>query len=297
MGRLFTAHIGINFAGSSNALRGCINDAKDLFRVFRPMAAASDILTEASARIADVRQFIAEQLTQLKAGDTLFLSRSSHGTQVPDRDGDEQDGKDEAFVCYGLDLLIDDEFRAILSRRAAGSFVVVFDDCCHSGTGHRFVGDADRPAEALARSLPWHAIPDECRLRLSRDCSRGLKDDAGVLHIAACQSHEVAWDGSRRMPDGTTRANGAGTMALLDALASGAKTWSDVFTGIASKFPGKYKQTPIASGDTSLLAMRVAGAVVPVVPPPANGGVSVSPPETIKLYWPGSEQGITYRRA
>lgn len=271
MGRLFSAHIGINFAGSSNALRGCINDAKDLFRVFQPMAFASDFLTERFANITDVRGFISAWLAKLQPGDTLFLSRSSHGTQVPDRDGDEQDGKDEAFVCFGLDLLIDDEFRAILSRRAAGSFVVVFDDCCHSGTGQRFVGDPDRPADALARSLPWHAIPDECRLRLSRDCSRGLKDDAGVLHIAACQSHEVAWDGSRQMPDGTTRANGAGTMAMLDALAGGAKTWSDVFTGLASRLPSKqYKQTPIATGDSSLLAMRVAGAVQPVVPPPAS---------------------------
>ena len=34
VGRLFSAHIGINFAGSSNALRGCINDAKDLMRAF-----------------------------------------------------------------------------------------------------------------------------------------------------------------------------------------------------------------------------------------------------------------------
>ena len=268
MGRLFSAHIGINFAGSSNALRGCINDAKDLMRAFSGMTAQPpDITTEASARIADVRQFIAENLALLKAGDTLFLSRSSHGTQVPDRDGDEQDGKDEAFVCFGLDLLIDDEFRAILSRRAAGSFVVVFDDCCHSGTGQRFVGDPDRPADALARSLPWSAVPDECRLRLSRDCSRGLKDDAGVLHIAACQSHEVAWDGSRN-----GRPNGAGTLALLDSLAAGAKTWDDVFTGIRSRLPSKqYKQTPIASGDVSLLAMRIAGAVQPVVPPPVGG--------------------------
>lgn len=272
MGRLFSAHIGVNFAGTNNALRGCINDAKDLLAVFNDITIAvggtSDFLTERQATIAGVREFVATHLRNLQPGDTLFLSRSSHGTQVPDRDGDEQDGKDEAFVCYGLDLLIDDEFRAILSRRAAGSFVVVFDDCCHSGTGQRFVGDADRPAEALARSLPWHAIPDECRLRLSRDCSRGLKDDAGVLHIAACQAHEVAWDGSRN-----GRPNGAGTLALLDALAAGAKTWSDVFTGIRSRLPSKqYKQTPMASGDMSLLAMRVAGAVQPVVPPPASGG-------------------------
>ena len=265
MGRLFSAHIGINFAGTNNALRGCVNDAKDLMRAFASITAKPpDITTETSARIADVRQFIAENLALLQAGDTLFLSRSSHGTQVPDRDGDEQDSKDEAFVCYGFDLLIDDEFKAILSRRVAGSFVVVFDDCCHSGTGLRFVGDADRPAEALARSLPWHALPAESVPDVI-DLSRGLGDDAGVLHMAACQPHEVAWDGSRN-----GKPNGAGTLALLDSLAAGAKAWSDVFSGIASRLPSKqYKQNPMATGDTSLLAMPVAGAVQPVLPPPA----------------------------
>ena len=80
-----------------------------------------DITTEASACIADVRQFIAENLACFSPATPCFCSLIPR-TQVPDRDGDEQDGKDEAFVCFGLDLLIDDEFRAILSR-ARGGFV------------------------------------------------------------------------------------------------------------------------------------------------------------------------------
>lgn len=270
MGKLFSAHIGINFAGTSNALRGCVNDSADMLKAWNDITMAaggtSDFLTERRATLAGVREFIATHLRNLQSGDLLFLSRSSHGTQIPDRDGDETDGKDEAFVCYGLDLLSDDEFATILAKRAAGSYVVVFDDCCHSGTGLRFVGDPDRPADALARSLPWQAIPQATRDNFERGAAPPPSASRGVLHIAACQDHEVAWDGSR---DG--RPNGAGTLALLDALAAGAKTWNDVFTGIRSRLPSKqYKQTPIASGDSSLLAMRVAGAVEPVVPPPAS---------------------------
>jgi hypothetical protein len=268
---LHCGHIGINFEGTSNALRGCINDAKDFFKVFRPLCQSGDILTERSATIGEVRQFLAERLGVLKAGDLLFLSRSSHGTQIPDRDGDEQDGKDEAFVCYGLDLLADDEFATILAKREAGSFVVVFDDCCHSGTGLRFVGDPDRPADALPRNLPWQAIPQPTRDNFQRGAPPPPSAARGVLHIAACQAHEVAWDGSRN-----GRANGAGTLAFLDSLAAltPGGTWGDLFSGICSRLPSKqYKQTPYGSGDTSLLAMPVKRAQVAVVqPPPVTGG-------------------------
>lgn len=122
MGNLHCGHIGINFEGTSNALRGCVNDAKDFFKTFRPLCQSSDIIAERSATLTDVRLFLAERLSKLAPGDLLFLSRSSHGTQIPDRDGDETDGKDEAFVCYGLDLLSDDEFATILAKRAAGSY-------------------------------------------------------------------------------------------------------------------------------------------------------------------------------
>ena len=277
MGKLFSAHIGINFAGTSNALRGCVNDSADMLKAWNDITMAaggtSDFLTERRATLAVVREFIATHLRNLQSGDLLFLSRSSHGTQIPDRDGDEDDGKDEAFVCYGLDLLSDDEFATILAKRAAGSYVVVFDDCCHSGTGLRFVGDPDRPADALARSLHWQAIPQPTRYNFERVAPPPPAAARGVLHIAACQAHEVAWDGSR---DG--RPNGAGTLAFLDSLKQvGAKgTWGELFTAIRSRLPSaQYKQTPFASGDMSMLAMPIGAGVqagAGSTPPPVVGG-------------------------
>lgn len=290
---IHSAHIGINFAGTNNALRGCVNDAEDLLKLWHPITTAnggsSDKLTERGATISNVRQFIGEKLALLKPGDLLFLSRSSHGTQVPDRDGDEHDGKDEAFVCYGLNLLIDDEFATLLTKRAAGSFVVVFDDCCHSGGGQRFMSDPDLPPDSKARNLPWDVIPDDCRAAVPRGVSPPPGASAGVLHIAACQADQVAWDGSRN-----GRANGAGTLAFLDSFER-TGTWGQLFSRIRSQPLFKqYKQNPHIDGDEKLAAM-------PIVPigssPPVSGGIaSGGPPETVKLYWPGLEQGIIYRR-
>lgn len=276
MGKLFSAHIGINFAGTSNALRGCVNDSADMLKAWNDITMAaggtSDFLTERRATLAGVRDFISTHLRNLQSGDLLFLSRSSHGTQIPDRDGDETDGKDEAFVCYGLDLLSDDEFATILAKRAAGSYVVVFDDCCHSGTGLRFIGEAMLPADGIARHIPWQAIPEPVRDNFQRGAAPPPSASRWVLHIAACQAHEVAWDGSR---DG--RPNGAGTLAFLDSLKQvGVKgTWGDLFTVIREKLPSKqYKQTPFMSGDMSMLAMPI-GAQVQAggsTPPPVVGG-------------------------
>ena len=75
-----------------------------------------------------------------------MFSFSSHGTQVPDQNGDETvDHVDEAFACYDIaqkggdwdrdTVIIDDELHALLSDIPKGVLVEVFLDTCHSGTG------------------------------------------------------------------------------------------------------------------------------------------------------------------
>eukprot|EP00923_Selenidium_pygospionis_P000172 GHVN01000304.1.p1 GENE.GHVN01000304.1~~GHVN01000304.1.p1 ORF type:complete len:103 (+),score=20.99 GHVN01000304.1:387-695(+) len=54
-----------------------------------------------------------------KAGDSLFFHYSGHGTRVPDLDGDEEDGFDEALVPLDFkksEMLIDDIVNQILMR-------------------------------------------------------------------------------------------------------------------------------------------------------------------------------------
>jgi hypothetical protein len=87
----------------------------------------------------------------LKPGDNLFIYLTGHGNQIPDQNGDEKDGFDEAFVCYDTPLqtdahysdrlLIDDVLDQLITgvRRKIGPggqiFMVV--ECCHSGTIER----------------------------------------------------------------------------------------------------------------------------------------------------------------
>ncbi len=80
----------------------------------------------------------------LSSNDTFLFYDSTHGTQVPDLNGDEtEDELDEAFVLYNAynsnsriadnsGLLIDDQMDRILSHIPAKKMMIV--DACHSGT-------------------------------------------------------------------------------------------------------------------------------------------------------------------
>ncbi|KAJ7883111.1 peptidase C14, caspase domain-containing protein, partial [Mycena leptocephala] len=107
--------IGINYRGQSHELRGCINDAKHIFRFlvryagYRPEDIV--VLTDDSpyARAQPTRQNMIDAMHCLVKGtqphDALFFhckSHSGHGGQTPDFDGDEVDGYDD--VIFPLDF-------------------------------------------------------------------------------------------------------------------------------------------------------------------------------------------------
>ena len=64
--------------------------------------------------------------------DSLLIYYSGHGMSVRDRNGDESDRKDEAFVFRDGYLLDDISNKLIAGNRAKHLFLI--SDCCHSGT-------------------------------------------------------------------------------------------------------------------------------------------------------------------
>ena len=106
------------------------------------------VLADKDATKANVMAKLTDIIGKAKAGklDHVVFSFSSHGTQVPDQNGDETvDHVDEAFACYDIaqkggdwdrdTVIIDDELHALLSDIPKGVLVEVFLDTCHSGTG------------------------------------------------------------------------------------------------------------------------------------------------------------------
>jgi len=72
--------------------------------------------------------------------DIFFFFYSGHGNPMPDQDGDEEDGSDEAMClphangkCDPDSWLRDDDFSAQIADVTAGHKLIIL-DCCHSGT-------------------------------------------------------------------------------------------------------------------------------------------------------------------
>lgn len=289
-----SAHLGINYAGTQHELGGCVADANELSKLFAPLVKSAggvlDKMLEREATIDGVREFVADAVRRLKAGDTLFLSRSGHGTQIADRDGDERDRKDECFVCFDLELMSDDEFAVLLSERASGSVVVVFDDCCNSGGGSRFISSPAELLDERPRFIPGTLLTASHE-RIDRHDMPLIRGSEGVLHISACKPEEVAWDTGR---------HGAATLALLAALQKIAATsriirnWGDLFAGIASQLPTKqHPQTPTLTGDATIARLVLPWMAEDLPPAAANvlelGVSGVTAPDVLRF------NGRTYR--
>lgn len=140
--------IGINYIGSKNQLQGCINDSHNIYNIltskynYRPedIVELNDDQQE-YIRIPTRENMIRAMQWLVKdaqPNDSLFFHYSGHGGQVPDQDGDEEDGMDDGVYPVDFqtaDPLIDDEIHDIMVRPLQpGVRLTALFDSCHSGT-------------------------------------------------------------------------------------------------------------------------------------------------------------------
>lgn len=140
--------IGINYIGTQNQLRGCINDAHNIFNFLTSMYGYSPddivMLTDDQTDMVRVptRNNMLRAMQWLVNGaqpnDSLFLHYSGHGGQTKDLDGDEADGMDD--VIYPVDFqvaghIVDDDMHDIMVKPLLpGVRLTALFDSCHSGT-------------------------------------------------------------------------------------------------------------------------------------------------------------------
>lgn len=248
--------IGIN-EYQSRPLAGCVKDARSWGAVLEQLGfAVSYLLDRQATREAMVAAFV--HLVSAGSPDVpLVLQYAGHGTQVPDDSGDEVDQFDEAFVPvdYHLGrLLLDDDVAAILSRLPQQASMTLFMDCCHSGTNSRFaplVG-ARNTSDERVRFLPPSAELVEAHREFRRTTralagGAGAAEDAlpGVVHFAACQDNEFAWETA-----GQGDFTGVASRLLKEAVARG--DTNEIFMAAVQRgVAAKARQHP--------LLMRLAG--------------------------------------
>lgn len=147
--------IGVNnYPGTHMDLKGCVNDAKDWAAELGARGFTVSKLLDDQATKAAMADAFKGVIAAAAPGDIVVITFSGHGTYVPDLNGDEIDGLDEALCPYDLQTggaaLIDDEIHTLFAARKQGVRLVLISDSCHSGTVTRAV-EADPDADDAPR--------------------------------------------------------------------------------------------------------------------------------------------------
>jgi hypothetical protein len=178
---------------------GCVLDAtqtaKFLETKYGFAGTAIKVLTNEQATAANIEQQFRQWLIEgTQPGDRVFFLYAGHGSQLPDDNGDEEDGLDETIAPYdvnpetGSGEIRDDVFDEMIALLSGRRAVLVFDSC-HSGTISRDIPKMHAfPRGGGARYLPR---PDQFKALAAREAtaysvegaprSRDLKRVGGFL--------------------------------------------------------------------------------------------------------------------
>ena len=205
--------VGINLFKNypQSTLHGCVNDAHDMASVLKAYLGFKDadisLLTDAQAAKQNIMSHLKTMVADAKAGrlNYLVFSMSSHGTQVPDRNGDEPDKADEAFCPYDLaqsgnqwdlnHLIVDDELHDLFVTLPSNVLLEVYLDTCHSGTGLKAI---DLMVDREPRFIPPPSFEAFAQIegRQSRGLAMRMRQKDLVHHIlwAACRDSQTSAD-------------------------------------------------------------------------------------------------------
>jgi hypothetical protein len=230
-------------------LHGAVNDVHKmqdlLLRDYDFETDDITILTNEHATRRAILEAFRKQLIQQADPNTIaVLHYSGHGSQIPDKNGDEPDGLDETIVPYDSSIALeserdiaDDTLGELLRElRATTPLITVILDCCHSGDGTR---EIDQPREIKRPVTPQTVA--------------GAKDDLPPDYavIGGCRSNEQSYEyGS---PEGPC---GALTYFLVEAArsakartAADSVTYQDVMEWVSAHVSdAKPRQHPVIDG-------------------------------------------------
>ncbi len=157
--------VGINEYKEANDLGGCVNDVLDMHFSLRSLfgfeAKEIRVLTDSRATQDNIIHRLEWLVEGATSGDFLVFHFSGHGSQIRDRDDDEEleDHLDELICPHDMNwdrhtYITDDTLNSILGPVPEGALLEVILDCCHSGTGLREMGLP--PPPELAAEHPTH---------------------------------------------------------------------------------------------------------------------------------------------
>ena len=194
--------IGINYTGTSNELYGCISDVNSIKeRISNQGFTDINVMTDLTSKKAtrnNILEAFKNLLINSKAGDLLFCLYSGHGSYTIDRNGDEQDGRDELIVSCDLQGVLDDELKSLIQTHLKeGVTLFAMFDSCFSGS---------------VLDLKYQYI-DSLNYDKFTENLKQLETKGNVLMISGCTDNQTSADAVFG-----GKPNGAMTWSLLESL-------------------------------------------------------------------------------
>lgn len=175
MSQAVSIHIGVNEPRPSSAADGRARLADSELAAWSMAELASQagygsmlVLRGQTATLAAVNTALWNASQLLTAGDTLLVTFSGHGGQVPDQDNEDLNGFDESWSLHDGELL-DDKLCGYWRLFNPGVRIVVVSESCYSGGIMRSVDEedlllqddqTDRPRRLRDGGMGW-AGPDQ----------------------------------------------------------------------------------------------------------------------------------------
>lgn len=222
--------VGINYVGTHQELRGCVNDANSMTAMLQSQGFIVEKMLDSAATTDGIKAGLARLTNGAQPGDVILFHYSGHGSQLPS--SAEPDGFEEIICPIDLDwatrLITDADLKNIFNSVPNGVNTTVVLDCCHSGTGmdqvESYTPAAPVPMRELVH-LDETSSPDksrfmpppadiitklENRVLVNWQTSRDV--NAGAMLIAGCQANQTSADA---FLNGTYQ--GAATASILAA--------------------------------------------------------------------------------
>jgi hypothetical protein len=236
--------------GSEARLYGCHNDVLDVERIVSEYGYGyQEVMRDTQGRLINVLRRMRYLAETARAGDTVVLFFSGHGTQIPLSGSDfEQSGFDQA-LCVSDGLLSDDRIWSQLLRFKTDVLVIMLVDTCFSGSMARFVNISQEIGEPfrakvldpfltlryLGENPAWRRQNDEYGVRGAAVSGKVANEaQATIIQLAAGRDTETVLDGRR---------NGLFTEKLLKHVMV-APSWNDLQRRIAAETAPR-GQTPV----------------------------------------------------
>jgi hypothetical protein len=228
-------------------LSGCVNDAKAWGAWLDGRGFSVDFLKDHEATSRSIQDGIEGLLTRASPGDIVVVQFAGHGTQIEDQSGDEgEDGFDEAWVPHDYEageFVIDDMLGAMFDRyRDRHVELVLFTDCCHSGSSTRAAFAPNSPVRAS--NSRFLEIPLELQRAFNTKYPGRVQTKSRAapvgweIHFAACQDHQSAYEENGR--GNFTRA----ALGILETASEKGLTYGGLADALRKAFANDARQMP-----------------------------------------------------